>query len=541
MKEIIISLLLFIPAFVGFGAVFIPKENYGNKGIFGMFVVSILGLLLHFLIPLSWFISNIILCIGIILFILLEGNKIVAIARKHSWLIILFIGFILYVWYYANYASLPYDSGLYHLQTINWIRSFALSPGLANLHGRFGFNSIWLILASITSVYSLNAILFFFIHLSFFQNIFSSKNTKSQMLSLVALVIIQIFQPSIAYFYAWFTVFSSPGNDYPVTLLILYVISQLLDILIKKEYQKLNLLLILSFFIVLIKLSGMPIFVCIFGIFLYQYKLKKNNLTILILFLIGLFWFLRGFYLSGCFIYPIPQTCVEKVSWAVPIQKVKAEADSIIWWARVPGVPYEKARTTLWYQKWSLSFIKNEFTREVIKYIFISSILICIGFQFEKKQKVSKAFLLPTLISLFGIGYWFVSAPDIRFGAGYFIAIVFILMYFALILFLSNIDIEHIAVARIFRLTLFIYFLIFLYSYRNSVSWMFRYKWNQTLLTPIPNVLILEQKTVQGYNISVPKTGDQCFNVNLPCTPRSLFNRNLTMKLNGNRYFFSIK
>ena len=70
---------------------------------------------------------------------------------------------------------------------------------------------------------------------------------------------------------------------------------------------------------------------------------------------------------------------------------------------------------------------------------------------------------------------------------------------------------------------------------------MFRYKWNQTLLTPIPNVLILEQKTVQGYNISVPKTGDQCFNVNLPCTPRSLFNRNLTMKLNGNRYFFSIK
>ena len=35
----------------------------------------------------------------------------------------------------------PQDAGIYHLGSIRWAQQFAIVPGLANLHGRFGFNS----------------------------------------------------------------------------------------------------------------------------------------------------------------------------------------------------------------------------------------------------------------------------------------------------------------------------------------------------------------------------------------------------------------
>jgi hypothetical protein len=36
---------------------------------------------------------------------------------------------------------IAFDTGLYHLPMVNWISNYALPFGLANLHGRFGFNS----------------------------------------------------------------------------------------------------------------------------------------------------------------------------------------------------------------------------------------------------------------------------------------------------------------------------------------------------------------------------------------------------------------
>src|SRR5689334_5571318 len=43
----------------------------------------------------------------------------------------------------ASRSMLPpqaYDTGLYYLNTIRWIHSFPIVPGLGNLHGRLAFN-----------------------------------------------------------------------------------------------------------------------------------------------------------------------------------------------------------------------------------------------------------------------------------------------------------------------------------------------------------------------------------------------------------------
>lgn len=53
---------------------------------------------------------------------------------------------VMTVLWLANSAIGPiinYDSGLYHLQAVQWAHDYPAVPGLANLHHRFGFTSAW--------------------------------------------------------------------------------------------------------------------------------------------------------------------------------------------------------------------------------------------------------------------------------------------------------------------------------------------------------------------------------------------------------------
>ena len=53
-----------------------------------------------------------------------------------------------------------YDTGLYHAQYIKWIRNYPVVPGLGNLHGRFAFNSMFLVLSGLLT-YKIKDILIF--------------------------------------------------------------------------------------------------------------------------------------------------------------------------------------------------------------------------------------------------------------------------------------------------------------------------------------------------------------------------------------------
>ena len=61
-----------------------------------------------------------------------------------------------------------YDTDLYHLQTIKWIEKYPVVPGLANLHGRIGFNNNIFTLFALTSFEGVFNQEIYSIHLSFF-------------------------------------------------------------------------------------------------------------------------------------------------------------------------------------------------------------------------------------------------------------------------------------------------------------------------------------------------------------------------------------
>ena len=52
------------------------------------------------------------------------------------------------------------DTGLYHAQSIKWIRNYPVVPGLGNLHGRFAFNSMFFVISGPFTFEIKNVLLF---------------------------------------------------------------------------------------------------------------------------------------------------------------------------------------------------------------------------------------------------------------------------------------------------------------------------------------------------------------------------------------------
>ncbi len=77
---------------------------------------------------------------------------------------------LLLLWWLGNRGLgevAAFDTTMYHIPAIEWLRAHAIVPGLANLHGRFGFNNASFLLAALLdaspwrdgSVYLLNGVL----------------------------------------------------------------------------------------------------------------------------------------------------------------------------------------------------------------------------------------------------------------------------------------------------------------------------------------------------------------------------------------------
>ena len=125
-------------------------------------------------------------------------------------------------------ASQHYDSGLYHLQSIIQITESPVVLGIANLHMRFGYNSLWFVDAAMLTIpgfglsgaYLPNPLLMIFVVLATVQHVQMALKTpgcfRSALFGLAALL---VFLNS--YFLIKFSL-GSPNTDVPSNLLIIY-------------------------------------------------------------------------------------------------------------------------------------------------------------------------------------------------------------------------------------------------------------------------------------------------------------------------------
>jgi hypothetical protein len=568
-------------AVTGFGSLvmnwfprLIPANSYRNwfQGIFGLIIIGSLATIINFFFPISPAISVLFLVFGILLFFV-NFHK-----RRPSALIFLFfaclggdIGFNL-----ISYGAPVPDTGLYHLTVIRWIMENATPFGLANLHTRFGFNSIWFPLSAVIDqtsvlfnrpVFFLNSILLILYSTLIIDTLSGiargpcepGKNLHTLFCSLKDIPVSRWFilltvLPAVLISVKLKNFVFSPSPDFPVFLLTLVFFAFLIEYIennVSFRDIRTFLLVILVFFICTIKISGIILAPMVLVVIFYQYlhtltetssplsPIRAINCLFseirsipihFLLFIIFLIvpYGLRGFILSGNPLFPAAFGSYLQFPWSVPAEQAIRISNEVTAWARLPTEQYMSSLGNFsWFHDWMIRFVSTLFPLiigTILAALISGGILLYASrrrlIQIHSPSMVSVWY--PILMVFLGLLVWFCMSPDFRFALGYFAALPIIL-----------ITSPFLVLKRPFPSVLVFFICITLLGaflgsgllIATDNAHQIR-EWNRTLpsFSDVPYTI---QVTNNGEPVYVPCDNGLVWNMPLPNTP--YFNKDLTI------------
>ena len=481
--------------------------SLGILGAYGLLGVGIISLLINFFLPLNEY-YFIFLCI-LALFGLVFFKKKYQNTNIKIEVFVLTIAIVVY-WLLGLRRALPYDTGLYHIPVIRWMQFSPLPVGLGNIHSRFGIWNLWFsICGGINagniiplSVYSMNIVLIGFASIDFYHWI-KSKTNPAHYFSIAILIFISLLD-------SWYFAGGqkSPNADFAGAIFSIWAFSYFLQR--SSELEKwVNPTILLSGLAILTKLNQAPLFILILIAIYYSYRKSWKSIPVLsigIISLAAILLIVKTFIATGCLVFPVSKTCFP-VWWGVSISEVENTYSWVVRWARWPDGPADVVLHTWgWLSHW-WDGNKNLKVIFCTKWAFAAFIV----FKVILNKKIPKIDLTALLISLLGIGYWFISAPDIRFGFGYFI-VVFSILSGSLIQVISE-------KRQLISLNKWLMVLI-LSSVAINITGQIRHADDlgvNTLKLDQPEYKIM--KNVAGQDIFVPVKDDLCWSLPLPCTP----------------------
>ncbi len=413
-----------------------PSFSPALGGILGFFGLGVLAGALQLALPLNHSLTSSLALLGVwgFLFFIrkLRQN---AIPAQSLWLLLFLL---LACSIAANRVPLPYDSGLYHLQTQKWYKEFPIAIGLGNLHGRLVFNNLYHVIASalwlpffeLSLSYSINSV---FTVLFLWELILWIQSTKK-------LAVCRLFASLIFLFFIFdahtraviYSSLSSTGNDLPAMYLTLLIFLYALDHWGQKQSNHASTISALGLLSFPIKLSsiGNLLFVVL------CLSTKPRNIRLLsFVFFVFVVWVVRGLLSSGCFAYPVANSCLEFIPWSVSFESAKYEALWIRAWAMKPFThPDIVFADYSWVKPW-FSELKNIGLTHRVYWFFIVGLGLLMFSRMKKGFSISKPSSEAIIcygIAFLGVLFWFFQAPDLRFGLGSILVLALLPMAYAL-------------------------------------------------------------------------------------------------------------
>jgi hypothetical protein len=527
---LLLHLLAWIPAIVGYGSVLlfvrrrissIPDVEFEiTEPWFGIIVLATISSFLNFFFPVTKTVAALLLLLGWGLcwyrFAKLDF------IRSHSRGFVLAVLWMVLVSFWSAQQPINHDTGLYHYPSIRWINDNPLPFGLANLHGRFGFNSLWFPLAAVLQVplvdargthcFSVSALLIYFFGIAVaraFAAIFAKPASIDNIfLSLSVLILLgNVFRRNI----------SSPSPDFAILLLCvsgIYLALQTIQTASDWMYKCFQ-IIVLSVFGLSIKLSFLPLLLVPSGLILFGLKKKLHfsvqkltGYSLLFSGTIMLIWLARGIILSGCLVFPVPQSCFQNLSWTVPASTT-ISYNSLIRLHAQYHVPPQNVTAWDWLRPWF-----NEQLSSSIDFVLSLGLLFAglILLMLIKPVWKEVVWLVVSLIA--GILFWFFTAPDMRFGAGYFWSLALLILSTAIQgMQKASSEMRKILAVVLFSIILILVIPLRSYLYfglppfrraiRNVREFLF--------VLPIPTSKTETQFNSDGIPVLVPVEGEDCW------------------------------
>jgi hypothetical protein len=386
--------------------------NIGDAGILGIACIAILGCAIHFVFALSTTVQMLALSLGLALCVVFRRELI---RQCRGNLVSILVGLSAF---FHRYAFTIYDNGLYHLQSIKWNSEFPITPGLANLHTRLGYNSALFLLAPLDDRAEFgwisSLLLLLFVLISCFARFSQARRATVEFWFLGLAVALLALGATGGL--GWVGVLNADGF---VAILTLYWFSIALSLPARPQ-TGVPLLLLAGALAMIVKLNAAPLFIMALLVAWYHRKTADVSLlkpAAVVAVLLGL-WMARGMVLSGCAVYPLPQSCSFDLPWAVSRTQPAMEMLSIKSWARAPHrSDWAKIMSDwTWLGPWSLTAWQNWSLRLFLFGGIAGCLSVLAGARVDRRVVAACAGLGGCL------AYWFLSAPDVRFGYGYLAA-----------------------------------------------------------------------------------------------------------------------
>ena len=450
-----------------------------------------------------------------------------------------------------------FDTQLYHLQTILWARDSRVVLGLANLHTRFGYNSIWLVLSaglslpglSLQTMFLGNSLISIFSALAILQRLSRRTDVVSRIFGAGALLscfgFISLMAPT------------SPNTDLAPALLVLEVFYVAVVLATgrntgadrSERSRELALLLLLSAFAITLKTSQVVVLLVPLallvavvrgGIPISWSPLAKAGAFCAILLST---WVARGVALSGCLLYPAASTCLVRLPWSVTKASARHETELIKAWPRTIGLAQRDVlpQGWAWLRPWGRHLLQERRAGflAVLTIVAVASLLYSLIEKLRRSRTelsthraMAHSRLLDALAACAasGIVFSFFTAPDVRFCAGFLAAFPLLIIAITLPVSEETRIVEDLAaflsellspLTRRPRLSALIAVLVILPAGSAHSGGLFR----RSDWPSIPPAVLVERSTKDHHTIYVPNYRNiaahgRCWAAPRPCTPQ---------------------
>lgn len=472
------------------------RDKYDSEKLFQVLIYGCLtavatALLINFFFPLNSIFTSLFGAVGVFCWIKFRSFKDV----KVEWP--LFFLFLL------SALALPsahenFDTGLYHLPQLQWMKLEATPIGIVNLHARLAFTPVWFPLGAIlrfpllelSGPFVLNI---FLLNISLYQLLVWFRNNTSINYFIAALLMVAC--PEIMNLYR----LSSPSTDVPVAILTL------MGVIACFVKDKEDVATLLFGFALLIKPLTAPFFIA--HLIFNRSSFKARLIPIIVL----LLNFCRSILLSGCLIYPLNMACIHALPWTPSPEKVMADENFVTARAKFP---LGKEISGHWMSAWFSDFMHSP--------IFYCLCIICLSlivYLVMVRKKIvlrwEKNHIILYSVICVGALIWFASAPYVRMGIFY----ILMIPVFPFLVLFRTVNIQKYAV----------FFILALYIYQLPPS--LKMEW-----PVIPKQEIEVNMNVKGQEIYRPQKGIKCWDLPLPCTTH--FKADIIYEKHFGRYYF---
>jgi len=516
MLSILLNAALWIPPILGYGALF---SNGGEAhlrravtGMLGLYALSVLGMVVHFFVPLGPMVSTAVWLLGVLLFL-----------RRRRWLI---EG--LSRWEYAGAAisllalvllmqppGRLYDNGLYYLQAVKWASEQPIAIGLVNLYDRLAFNNSWFLVSALLEHPLAAGESGWFVTLLPMAFVAAAAGAAAGRVAAGSRTFPDLAMAALFLPLAQATEgLGSSAADPVLAILIPFILVLCAQALESTQRAEAEAAILLSILAVTIKLSAAPLALGGIVLLIALRRAWPARRLMVLAALAMVPWGLRSILLSGCLFYPVASTCIAGLSWTQDRADIRRLATWIQSWARHPGRPPEEV-----IGNWDWLSGSGSALLDRRDYLFLGALIIAgLGALLANVRATTRSFAAAFAVALCGAIFWFLTAPDPRFGLGFLFALALLPLAFAasrarlfaapragvvlgcalsacaVCLLLTN-DTLKLARQRPWPIP--------------AVSWPL-----------LPVARTVTRTTLSGFEVNIPVSGPRCWAAPLPCAPK---------------------